>query len=105
MKKILIVGSNPQDTNQLELFKEVGKLQEVILRSQYSASFSVELGVLQTQTNLRQYILDIKPQVINFCGHGEKEGLLLEDDQGKVKLAKNEFIADFLKNYADRIYP
>lgn len=102
-KKILILASNPKGTNQLELLKEVSKLQEAIQRSQYSARFSEDFRVLQSQTDLRRHILDVKPQIVHFCGHGEKEGLLLEDDWGRVKLAKNEFIADLLKNFAERI--
>ena len=103
MKKILALVSNPKGSSNLDLLPEIRNLQEALERSLNRERFSVEWRVAVRQSDLRRHILDVKPQMIHFCGHGEREGLLLEDERGKVKLAENESIVDLLKNFADRI--
>jgi hypothetical protein len=47
--------------------------------------------------------LDIKPQIIHFCGHGTKDGLVIHDENNQVKLLSNKVLADLLKNFADSV--
>ena len=100
-KKILILASNPK--GDLRIDREIHDLQEAIQRSPNSARFDVPLRMVLNQSDLRRYILDVKPQIIHFCGHGEKEGLVLEDGRGTAKIVSNAFIVDLLSKFADRI--
>jgi hypothetical protein len=59
--------------------------------------------VAKHQADLRRYILDVKPNIILFCGHGTQQGLMLEDDIGTPKVVKNKVITDLLQNFTDRI--
>lgn len=102
-KTILILVANPQGSAGLNLLPEVRNLQEAIQRSLNRERFAVEWRVAVQEEDLRRHILDIKPQIIHFCGHGAKEGLVIHDENNQVKLLSNEFLADLLKNFADRV--
>ena len=102
-KKILVLVSNPKGTSNLNLLPEIRDLQEALQRSQHRECFTVEWRVAKHQTDLRRYILDIKPQIIHFCGHGTDQGLVLEDDTGTAKVVTNEVLSDLLRTFADRI--
>jgi Effector-associated domain 1/CHAT domain len=102
-KKILILVSNPKGTGSLNLPEELRRLKEAIQRSQQGGNFSVDLEFAANQTDLRRHILDFKPQILHFCGHGTEQGLWLDNQAGKAELATNEFLTELLKNFADRI--
>ena len=102
-KKILALVSNPKATAHLNLLDEIGDLKEAMKRAEKRDLFSVEWDVVKTQTDLRRHILDYKPQIIHFCGHGTREGLILEDEKGQAKTVSNAFVVDLLRNFADRI--
>ena len=93
-KKILVLVSNPKDMSNLNLLPEIRDLQEALQRSQHRERFAVEWRVAKHQTDLRRYILDIKPQIIHFCGHGTEQGLVLEDDTRMAKVVTNEVLTD-----------
>ena len=102
-KTILILVANPQGSGSLNLLPEVRNLQEAIQRSLNRERFTVEWRVDVQQEDLRRHILEIKPQIIHYCGHGTKEGLVIHDENNQVKLLSNEFLADLLKNFSDRV--
>ncbi|MEB3123873.1 MAG: TIR domain-containing protein [Snowella sp.] len=102
-KTILILVANPQGSAGLNLLPEVRNLQEAIQRSLNRERFAVEWRVAVQEEDLRRHILDIKPQIIHFCGHGTKEGLVIHDENNQVKLLSNEFLVDLLKNFSDRV--
>ena len=103
MKKILVLVSNPKGTSNLNLLPEIQKLKESLRRSHIRERFIVEWEVAVRQTDLRRHILDIKPSIIHFCGHGTEQGLVLEDDTGTAKVVANEVLTDLLRTFADRI--
>ncbi|NJN85936.1 MAG: NACHT domain-containing protein [Leptolyngbyaceae cyanobacterium SL_7_1] len=102
-KKILVLVANPRGTSNLNLLPEIRDLEEALQRSQQGDRFSVVWKVAKTQADLRRYILDVRPQMIHFCGHGTTQGLVLEDEAGKVQVVTNEFLTDLLAKFADRI--
>ncbi|MFM7427750.1 MAG: CHAT domain-containing protein [Elainella sp.] len=102
LQTVLILVSNPEGTTALNLPRELRKLQEAVQRSQQRQHFKVELRFATTETDLRRHILDVKPRIVHFCGHGTEQGLVLEDDSGKKKLS-NQFLTSLLKDFADRI--
>ncbi|MEM9092856.1 MAG: CHAT domain-containing protein [Cyanobacteria bacterium P01_F01_bin.53] len=102
-KKVLVLVSNPKGTVYLNLLPEIHDLQEALLRSQQRHSFSVAWRVAKTHKDLRRYILDIKPHIIHFCGHGTEQGLVLEDDTGAVKVVSNDMLTGLLQTFADTV--
>ncbi len=85
----------------MNLLPEVRNLQEAIQRSQCRKLFTIEWKVAVQEEDFRRHILDIKPQIIHYCGHGTKEGLVIHDEKNQAKLLSNDFVADLLKNFTN----
>jgi hypothetical protein len=102
-KKILVLVSNPKGTDSLNLLPEIEALQEALRRSQHRERFAMEWQVVTHQRNLRRYILDVKPQILHFCGHGTEQGLVLADATGRAEVFSNEALTELLRIFSDRI--
>ena len=51
-----------------------------------------------------QALLDFKPQIVHFSGHGSgDDGLALEDEDGNLKLVDTEAIAKLFELFSDTI--
>lgn len=102
-KKILVLVANPKGTINLNLLPEIRELKEALRRSLNRERFEVVWEVAVKRTDLYDYILETKPQIVHFCGHSTKQGLFLEDDQGQATVVSKQVITHLLKNFADRI--
>ena len=71
--KILILASNPKETAFLELQKEIRDLRLVIQRSPARARFTIEDRLAVRPQDLQSALLEVKPRIVHFCGHGEGE--------------------------------
>ncbi|WP_346292273.1 AAA-like domain-containing protein [Sphaerothrix gracilis] len=95
VKKILVLAANPTDTSRLRLEKEVKEIQRSWERSQLRDRYGVQTQFAVDTRDWRRSLLDEKPHILHFCGHGLGiEGLALEDDEtGTAKLLSTEAIA------------
>jgi hypothetical protein len=104
MRTILILASNPKETSVLRLNREVDDIREGLRRSLNREQFILETRGAVRPEDLRRAILDVKPQIVHFCGHGTgKQGLVLENDDGTAFLASTEALSDLFKIFADQV--
>ena len=88
--KILVFSSNPTDTQQLGLNKEFRQIEEARKDSQHKHQFSILRVPATGIDDLAREILEEKPRIIHFCGHGlGNQGLVLETKSGQKKLISN----------------
>ncbi|MBD0266116.1 MAG: AAA-like domain-containing protein, partial [Tolypothrix sp. Co-bin9] len=94
MKKILILSANPTNTNKLRLDEEVREIQEGMKRSRSRDQFEI-IPIWAVRSNdLRRALLDYKPEIVHFSGHGAgSQGLALENKSGQMQLVKTETLA------------
>ena len=83
-KKILILSANPIDTKRLRFDEEIREIEEGILRAKHRDQFEIKSKLAVRFQDLRRALLDYKPQIVHFIGHGDKEGLKVEDKQGNA---------------------
>ncbi len=51
--------------------------------------------------DVHRSLLDFRPQILHFCGHGaENGGLAFEDEMGKIQLVNAEALADLFQLFA-----
>jgi CHAT domain-containing protein len=81
-KTILIVSANPKDTRRLRSDEEIREIKTVLERSKYHGNFRVETSEATTVKDLQSTLLKYTPHIVHFCGHGNADGLLLEDAAG-----------------------
>ncbi|MBW4566216.1 MAG: CHAT domain-containing protein [Mojavia pulchra JT2-VF2] len=100
-QKILILAASPVDQAKLRLDVEVREIDEGLRRSQHRDQFQLQKqGAVRTD-DLRRALLDTKPQIVHFCGHGAgSDGLVFEDQQGNTQLVSTEALANLFELFA-----
>ena len=95
-KKILILAANPR--RDLKLEQEIRDIEEGLKRSAYREEFDLEIKLAVRVKDLQATLLEVKPWIVHFCGHGNgSEGLVLENDAGKQQLVSTEALADLFR--------
>ncbi|MBW4610624.1 MAG: AAA-like domain-containing protein [Hassallia sp. WJT32-NPBG1] len=94
MKKILILSANPTNTNKLRLDEEVREIQAGMERSRSRDQFEIICKWAVRSNDLRRALLDHKPEIVHFSGHGAgSQGLALENNSGQMQLVKSKTLA------------
>lgn len=100
-RKILILAAIP---NGLRLDKEMREIEEAIRRASNRDLFEIKLRTAVRPQDIRRAIAEEKPQTVHFCGHGDKDGsLLLEDNGGNNNPVRPEGLASLFKLHADYV--
>lgn len=103
-KTILILAANPKGTSQLRLSQEVRDIDEGLRRSQQRDQFVLKQQWAVRSRDIQRAMLDSKPQVVHFSGHGAgEEGLVFEDESGKPKLITGAALASLFKLFASTL--
>ncbi|MCM1983904.1 CHAT domain-containing protein [Lyngbya confervoides] len=105
MKTILFLAANPDDTAALKLNRELRNIQEEELKkSKYRDDFKCERRDAVRWEDLERAILELKPRIVHFCGHGAGQaGLVIENQQGQSVLLSGEILAGLFKQVADTL--
>lgn len=89
---ILFVGANVEDQPQLDLAREVGKI-EAKLGSSRRHDLVFHQQQAATVDDLTDALVDCSPTVVHFSGHGKRSGILLRDESGAAKEVSGEALA------------
>ncbi|MBP5973306.1 tetratricopeptide repeat protein [Brasilonema sp. CT11] len=98
MKKILILSANPINTNNLRLDEEVREIQAAWERALNREKFElINKGAVRID-ELRRTLLDHKPQIVHFSGHGTgTDGLVLENNSGSAQIVSTQSLSRFFE--------
>lgn len=103
-KKILFLAANPKTTSRLRLDEEVREIEEGLKRSRQREQFILEQKWAVRSRDMRRAMLEVKPDIVHFSGHGaEDKRLILEDDSGKPQFVTPEALAGLFELFADRV--
>ena len=103
-KKILILAANPKNTPRLRLDQEVREIDEGLQRAQRRDEFIVKQQWAARPVDVRRAMLDFKPNIVHFCGHGGGlEGIAFEDENGNARLVSSEALAGFFELFSDTV--
>jgi hypothetical protein len=82
--KILFLAANPSDTTRLQLGKEYRDIREALQKAGQRNRFTLTNELAVRVGELIQLLLQYKPVIIHFSGHGSDAGeIILEDESGK----------------------
>jgi hypothetical protein len=99
-KRILILSANPKGTSALDLAIEEREIREALKGSE----FKLETRGAVRPKDLQKALLEVKPQIVHFCGHGEgTEGIVLMNDAGEIKFVNTQALTDLFRIFSDRI--
>lgn len=93
-KKILILSANPRGTTPLRLDQEVREIEEILQKARNRDSFELLIKPAVRTTDIQQIMLENRPQIVHFSGHGSgSQGLVFEDITGKAKLVTTDALS------------
>lgn len=102
-KRILFLTANPTETAQLCLEREARDVGEELQRSQRREDFELKQQRAVRIRDLRRAMFDNKPQIVHFSGHGTQEGLVLEDDDGRLNVVATDALSGFFRLFANQV--
>jgi CHAT domain len=103
-KKILILAANPKQSSRLRLDEEVRDIKEGLRLSQQRDKFILQQEWAVRPRDVRRAVLDFRPNIIHFSGHGSgTTGLSFEDETGKEKLVTSEALAGLFGQFAKQV--
>jgi AAA-like domain/CHAT domain len=103
-KTILFLAANPKNSTPLLLGKEVQEISEALQRSKKRDKFQLEQQWAVTPREMQRAVLDYKPEIVHFSGHGAGEdGLALENETGQIKLVNAKALAGLFELFMDRV--
>ena len=101
---ILIITANTKDTIPLRLDEEVREITSGLQRSANRDEYQLKQVWACRPVDVRRAILDFRPNVVHFSGHGSgDDGLAFEDEAGNTKLVPASVLADFFALFADTV--
>lgn len=100
----MLLAANPKGTTPLRLDEEVREINEGLLRSRQREQFKLVQRWAVRPRDVHRAMLDEKPQIVHFSGHGAgEEGLVFENEVGEPKLVAGEALAGLFKVFAQRV--
>ena len=104
VKNILILAANPKNTDKLRLDEEVREINAGLQRAKKREQFELKQQWAVRIRDVSRALLDYKPQILHFSGHGGGEhGLVLEDETGKLQFVNTEALAELFELFANSV--
>ncbi|MFH7025044.1 MAG: CHAT domain-containing protein [Heteroscytonema crispum UTEX LB 1556] len=104
VKKILVLAANPKQTVRLRVDEEVRDIKEGLLRSRFRDKFELRYEEAVRPRDIRRAVLNFRPNIIHFSGHGDKtDGLLFEDETGNSQFVTGEALAGLFEQFSQQI--
>ena len=102
--KILFLAANPMDQARLNLGKEYQAISKSLIKiAKLRDSFALAQEFAVNNDTLLQALLDEKPNIVHFSGHGENEGIILEDHNSSSYLVPSEAIQELFSIFSETI--
>lgn len=104
VQTILILASNPSNSNRLRLDEEVREIEDVLRKADKRDLFEVKHRPATRIDDIQQALLDYEPQIVHFCGHGEgEEGLVFEDNAGCSQLVSSQALVNLFELFKNEV--
>jgi hypothetical protein len=108
LKRILLLAANPKETASLRLpnlrlQEEEREIKHRLRLAGYGKVPIASTGATRPR-DIQQAMLDFKPQIVHFIGHGlGQNGLAFEDESGQPKLVGSEALAKLFELFSSRV--
>jgi hypothetical protein len=101
--KILFLGANPKNTTRLRIDEELREIDQQLRLSTARERLSLAQAHAVRANDLQQALIDNEPQIVHFSGHGDTEGIAIEDEHGNAHLISNEAVSDLFGLFKDNV--
>jgi hypothetical protein len=102
--KILMLSANPAGTTPLQLDQEARGIEAKLRAAEYRDSVELITKWAVRPDDLLQHLLQHRPHIVHFSGHGSPSGeILLLDEQGKSKPVSKEALVHLFRTLKDNL--
>ena len=102
--KVLFLTANPAGTQPLQLDEEIRRITTKIRAAEYRDSLELVSRWAVRPDDLLQALLEVKPHVVHFSGHGSPVAeLFLLDDRGNPKPVSKEALIHLFRILKDNV--
>ncbi len=102
--RILILSANPKNNPRLRFDQEIRDIKEGLRLAKYHDKFEIEVSLAVRFKDLRRDLLNFRPHIVHFIGHGETDGLKVDDGIGFAKCIAPEVLSGLLKLFTKDLY-
>jgi len=101
---ILFLAADPSDASRLRLGQELREIQEKLQMAEMRDRFILRQRMSVRPVDISQAILDERPQIIHFSGHGTSAGeLCFEDEMGRAKTVEPDALGALFELVATQV--
>jgi hypothetical protein len=101
---VLFLASEPIDTVRLRIGEEIREIHEQLQRSQYRDRFHLDERMAVRPVDFVQALLDLRPNIVHFSGHGAATGeLCFEGPTGTALPVEPDALAALFEQFADQV--
>ena len=99
---ILFIAANPVDAENPSSFDaELRNMKDALRRSEFGRRFNIEVELAARIGDLHRIVRENKPTIVHFAGHGETDGIILEDEYTRRgQVVPSDALAEFFSFYA-----
>ena len=99
--RVLFLCSDPTDASRLRLQEEVREIQNTLQLSKLRDKFIFSVRTSIRPSDLSQSLLDIKPNIVHFSGHGNSLGeIYFETQDGKAFPVSPDALSLLFKSFS-----
>ncbi|MEM8804893.1 MAG: alpha/beta hydrolase [Cyanobacteria bacterium P01_G01_bin.38] len=82
---VLVLAANPKDTDRLQLDREATLIRQRLQEGNLGREYSVQVEQAVRVEEFSRYLLQHKPTIVHFAGHGSLQGeIILENNQNRT---------------------
>ena len=104
MITILFLAADPTNASRLRLGEESREIQEKLQLAKLRDQFKLEQRMSVRPADISQALLDVKPKIVHFSGHGTGTGALcFENQAGEIHSIEPDALAALFEQFADQV--
>jgi hypothetical protein len=100
--RILFLGAN-STREPMDLEREISRIKQDLRMARERDNLDFQQVEAVTSDTLMQAMLDERPTIVHFAGHGETEGIFLRDEVGNPRLVTGEALASLFALFKDTV--
>jgi hypothetical protein len=103
--RVLFLAADPRDASRLRLGQEFRDLRQQLRLAEQRDRISLEERWSVRPEDVTQALLDVRPQVVHFSGHGTRQGALcFEDEAGRISPAEPLVLGRLFARFTDEVH-
>jgi hypothetical protein len=104
MASILFLTADPTNESRLRVGEELREIQEKLQLARLRQQFQLHQRMSVRPADISQALLDVKPRIVHFSGHGTSTGALcFEDKTGSAKPVEPSALAALFEQFANDV--